>query len=46
MKIKLLFISLVFIILESTQLHAKTKGLSNFYSNSQMGEELCVRVSN
>jgi hypothetical protein len=46
MKIKLLFIALIFIILECVQLQAQTKGLSNFYGNSQMGEELCVRVSN
>lgn len=46
MNLKLLFISLVFILLESNQIHAQTKGLSNFYGNSQMGEDLCVRVSN
>ena len=46
MKLKLLFIALVFIILESTQLHAKTICLSNFYGNSQMGEDLCVRSGN
>ncbi len=46
MNLKLLFISLVFIILESTQLQAQTKGLSNFYDNSQMGEDICVRSGN
>jgi len=37
MKIKLLFMALVFIILANTQIQAQTKGLSNFYGNSQMG---------
>jgi hypothetical protein len=46
MKIKLLFIVLIFFILESTQLNAQTKGLSNFYGNSQMGEDICVRSGN
>jgi hypothetical protein len=46
MKIKLLFTALIFIILESTQLLAQTKGLSNFYGNSQMGEDICVRSGN
>ena len=46
MNLKLLFISLVFILLESNQIHAQTKGLSNFYGNSQMGEDLCVRSGN
>jgi hypothetical protein len=43
MKLKLLITLLIFIILESTQLLAQTKGLSNFYGNSQMGEDICVR---
>jgi hypothetical protein len=46
MKLKLLFTALIFIILESTQLHAQTKGLSNFYVNSQMGGDICVRSGN
>jgi len=46
MKLKLLFSALIFIILESTQLLAQTKGLSNFYGNSQMGEDICVRSGN
>ena len=46
MKLKLLFTALIFIILESTHLHARTKGLSNFYVNSQMGEDICVRSGN
>ena len=46
MKLKKLFTALIFIILESTQLHAQTKGLSNFYGNSQMGEDICVRSGN
>jgi hypothetical protein len=46
MKIKLLFIALIFILLESNQIHAQTKGLSNFYGNSQMGEDICVRSGN
>jgi len=46
MKIKLLFTALVFVILENTQLHAQTKGLNNFYGNSQMGEDICVKSSN
>ena len=46
MKIKLLFIALIFVLLESNQIQAQTKGLSNFYGNSQMGEDLCVRSGN
>jgi hypothetical protein len=46
MKIKLLFIALIFILLESNQIHAQTKGLSNFYGNSQMGEDICLRSGN
>ena len=46
MKLKALITVLVFIILESTQLPAQTKGLSNFYGNSQMGEDICVRSGN
>ena len=46
MKLKLLFIAHIFVLLESTQLHAQTKGLSNFYGNSQMGEDICVRSGN
>jgi len=46
MKLKLLITLLVFFILESTQLLAQTKGLSNFYGNSQMGEDICVRSGN
>jgi len=46
MKLNLLIIALIFVILESTQLLAQTKGLSNFYGNSQMGEDICVRSGN
>jgi hypothetical protein len=46
MKLKLLITLLVFFILESTQLLAQSKGLSNFYGNSQMGEDICVRSGN
>jgi hypothetical protein len=46
MKLKLLFTALVFSILVSNQLHAQTKGLTNFYGNSQMGEDICVRSGN
>ena len=46
MKLKLLFIALIFAILPSNQIQAQTKGLSNFYGNSQMGEDLCVRSGN
>ena len=46
MKLKALITALIFIILESTQLLAQTKGLSNFYGNSQMGEDICVRSGN
>jgi len=46
MKLKLLFTALIFLILINTQLHAQTKGLSNFYGNSQMGEDICVRSGN
>jgi hypothetical protein len=46
MKIKLLFIALIFVLLKSNQIQAQKKGLSNFYGNSQIGEELCVRSGN
>jgi hypothetical protein len=46
MNIKLLLTALIFIILSSTQLYAQTKGLSNFYGNSQLGEDICVRSGN
>ena len=46
MKLKLHFTALIFVILESTQLLAQTNGLSNFYGNSQMGEDICVRSGN
>ena len=46
MKLKALINALIFVILESTQLLAQTKGLSNFYGNSQMGEDICVRSGN
>ena len=46
MKLKALITAIIFIILESTQLLAQTKGLSNFYGNSQMGEDICVRSGN
>ena len=46
MKLKLLFIAIIFVLLESNQIQAQTKGLSNFYGNSQMGEDLCVRSGN
>jgi hypothetical protein len=46
MKLKALIAALIFIILECVQLNAQTKGLSNFYGNSQMGEDICVRSGN
>jgi hypothetical protein len=46
MKLKALITALIFIILENSQLNAQTKGLSNFYGNSQMGEDICVRSGN
>jgi len=46
MKLNLLITALIFIILESTQFLAQTKGLSNFYGNSQTGEDICVRSGN
>ncbi len=46
MKLKALITALIFIIIENTQLHAQTKGLSNFYGNSQLGEDICVRSGN
>jgi len=46
MKLKVLIIALFFVILENSQLNAQTKGLSNFYGNSQMGEDICVRSGN
>ena len=46
MKLKLLFTAILFVILESSQLNGQTKGLSNFYGNSQMGEDICVRSGN
>ena len=46
MKLKLLFAAIVFVILESSQLHCQAKGLCNFYGNSQMGEDICVRSGN
>ena len=46
MKLKALITIFIFIILESNQIQAQTKGLSNFYGNSQMGEDLCVRSGN
>jgi hypothetical protein len=46
MKLKALITALIFIILESTHLLAQTKGLSNFYGNSQTGEDICVRSGN
>jgi hypothetical protein len=46
MKLKALINALILIILESNQIHAQTKGLSNFYGNSQTGEDICVRSGN
>jgi len=46
MKLKALITALFFVILESGQLQAQTKGLSNFYGNSQMGVDICVRSGN
>ena len=46
MKLKLLFTAIVFVILENTQIHAHAKTLSNFYGNSQTGEDICVRSGN
>ncbi len=46
MKRKALITALIFNILECVQLQAQTKGLSNFYDNSQMGEDICVRSGN
>jgi Zn-dependent protease with chaperone function len=46
MKLKLLFTAIVFVILESSQLHAHAKGLCNFYGNSQTGEDICVKSGN